>query len=119
METRDIETIKTVCGMCGMGCGVNVTLYAGKIKKVTGIKDHPLNRGTICQWVTNVSKFLYHPDRLRYPVKKEKDGWKRITWEEALEIIADRLQVIKGKYGARSLADEICQGLFRRKIYDR
>lgn len=109
LQTEDVKEVKTVCGMCGSGCGVNVTLEAGKVKKVAGLKSHPLNRGTVCPRVAKVPNFLYHPDRLQYPVKKQNGGWERISWDEAMETIASRLHLIKDKYGARSLA--ICFGM--------
>lgn len=106
---EDIRTVTTVCGMCGLGCGVNVTVEGDKIKKVTGMKDHPLNRGAVCTRVANIENFLYHPDRLKYPLKKVNGEWKRISWDEALDTVANRLHLIKDRYGARSLA--ICFGM--------
>ncbi len=103
------KTVKTACGMCGCGCGVAVTVEAGKITRLKGLKEHPLNEGNICPRAAHVSNFLYHPDRLQYPLKKKNGEWKRIGWDEALETISNKLSIIKDKYGPRSLA--VCFGM--------
>jgi anaerobic selenocysteine-containing dehydrogenase len=88
--------IKTYCArMDHGGCGLRVQVEDGKIVKVEGDPDSPLNRGTICaKGIAQVEK-LNHPDRLRHPLKrageKGEGKWERISWEEALTTIAQRI----------------------------
>ena len=77
------------------GCGLRVHVEDGKILKVEGDPDSPLNRGTICaKGIAQVER-LTHPDRLRHPLKrigKRGEGkWDRISWEEALTTISQRI----------------------------
>jgi anaerobic selenocysteine-containing dehydrogenase len=88
--------VKTYCArMDHGGCGLRVQVEDGKIVKVEGDPDSPLNRGTICaKGIAQVER-LNHPDRLRHPLKRmgeRGDGkWERISWEEALTTISQRI----------------------------
>ena len=103
-----MKIVKTACGICGLGCGVNVYLERERIVKLEGMPEHPLNRGMVCARARAITDYVYNPDRLKYPLKREGDTLKRISWDEALNIISSNLQSIKEKFGATSLA--ICFG---------
>ncbi|MFX1266055.1 MAG: molybdopterin-dependent oxidoreductase, partial [Promethearchaeota archaeon] len=98
------EVIKTDCIMCVWGCGINAYVEDGKLVKVEGMAEHPLNRGVICPRAEHLPEYVYSPDRLKYPMKKVNGNWEKISWDEALNTIADRLRVIKSKYAAKALA---------------
>ncbi|MDX9786136.1 MAG: molybdopterin-dependent oxidoreductase [Desulfobacterales bacterium] len=98
------DVVTTVCPMCHQGCGVNVTLKDGRIDKVTGLKSHPNSKGVVCARAGNADKWVHHPDRIKYPMKKVNGSWERISWDEALDTIAARLRPIKEQFGAKSLA---------------
>jgi anaerobic selenocysteine-containing dehydrogenase len=102
------RTVKTVCNLCGLsGCGMEMTVQDGKVVQVEGDKDHPENRGALCPKGQAVINILYAPDRLKYPLRRagqRGDGkWERITWDEALGLVAGRLQQIKGRYGPEAV----------------
>ncbi len=101
--TRE-QVVKTACNMCVARCGLDVHVVEGKIVKVEGMAEHPINEGHICPKAAAIIDYEYSPDRLKYPLKREEGGWRRISWEEALDVIADRLAEIKNAYGAKSLA---------------
>jgi anaerobic selenocysteine-containing dehydrogenase len=88
--------IKTYCArMDHGGCGLRVHVEDGKIVKVEGDPDSPLNRGTICaKGIAQVER-LNHPDRLRHPLKRAGERgegkWERISWDEALTTISHRI----------------------------
>lgn len=105
---EEVKVFKTVCGICGFGCGINAYVKDGELLKVTGMPEHPMNRGFFCARAKAVRELVYHPDRLLYPQKKTRGQWKRIPWDEALDLIARRLKSLKETYGARSLA--VCFG---------
>lgn len=98
------EIYKTVCMLCFQVCGINAHVEDGRLVKVEGMKEHPFSRGVVCPRGYCLPDYVYSPDRLKYPLKKKEGGWSRISWDEALDTIADRLQQIKKDYGARSVA---------------
>jgi len=107
--TEDIRWIKTHCGkMDHGGCGLLVGVKDNRIVKVKGDPDGFLNRGYICPKGIASPERLTHPDRLKHPLKragKRGEGkWDRISWDEALKEIAENLNNIKEKYGARAVA---------------
>jgi anaerobic selenocysteine-containing dehydrogenase len=66
--------------------------------------NHPMNRGRICAKGAAIPEFIRSEDRLRYPLQKTAGGFKRISWNEALDFAADKLGEIRAKFGALSLA---------------
>ncbi len=104
------KVIPTFCAMCGpmMGCGINCYVKDGKLVRIEGMKESPRNRGKLCPRAYVSMQWLYSPQRLKYPLKrtgKKGEGtFEKITWDEAISIIADRLLEQKEKYGPESLA---------------
>ena len=104
MENLDAKIVKTYCGMCPWSCGIKVHVEKGTVVKVEGDPDHPYNKGRLCPKAFGAIELVNHPDRIRHPLKKENGAWKRISWDEALDTISDKLNKIKQEYGARSAA---------------
>jgi anaerobic selenocysteine-containing dehydrogenase len=79
----------------------------GKLVKVTGDPDSPTSRGFLCVKGKSAPELLYHPDRLKYPLKRAgergENKWHRITWDEALDTISEKLLRVKRDYGAESI----------------
>jgi anaerobic selenocysteine-containing dehydrogenase len=102
------KIVKTICRMCLMGCGIIAHVQDGKVIKIEGNPDFPVNKGGICPKGLSSIQLLYDPHRLQYPLKNvaERGGgkWERISWDEALKITADRLNEIKSKDGAKAVA---------------
>jgi anaerobic selenocysteine-containing dehydrogenase len=102
--------ISTFCSLCGptAGCGLNCYVQDGRLVRIEGMKESPLNRGKLCAKAYASIQWLYSPQRLKYPLKrigeKGEGKFQRITWDEALDLIAARLKEQKDRYGARSLA---------------
>ena len=99
-----MELIKTDCILCVFGCGINAYVEDGRLVKVEGMTEHPLNQGVLCPRGRYLVDYVYSPDRLKYPMKKVNGEWERISWDEALGTIAEKMQQIKDEYGARALA---------------
>jgi anaerobic selenocysteine-containing dehydrogenase len=94
----------SICDMCCIGrCGVEVLVKSGRATRVQPFKDYP--RGPICVKGNSILFQLYHPDRLKFPMKRTnpkgsaRANWQRISWDEALDTIADKLKGIKQTYG--------------------
>ena len=103
-----IRTVRTICQGCHCECGVLVTVEDGKVKKIEGDPNHPMNRGFTCVKGRAYHEVVHHPDRLKYPMKrigaKGEGKWQRITWDQALNEIAQKLTEIKEKYGPEAIA---------------
>jgi anaerobic selenocysteine-containing dehydrogenase len=95
--------VKTVCRNCHGGCGVIAHVKSGKVVKVEGDPDSPISHGSMCSKGLAVTQMAYHPDRVLYPMERKKSGWQRITWDQALDRVADKFQAAKDQYGAESI----------------
>ena len=102
--------IPTMCAMCGpsMGCGVYAFTREGKFTKVAGMKESPINKGGLCSKAHAAPQWVYSKDRLNHPLKrvgqKAEGKFERITWDEAIALIAETLLRQKKEFGAESLA---------------
>ena len=108
MEVYGYDSVtKSHCRMCHGGCGVLVYVKDGKVAKIAGDPDCPINHGTLCSKGLASAQLAYHPDRLTYPVKrlgpKGNGNWERISWSEALDTIAERILGYKERLGAESI----------------
>ena len=92
---------RNVCQVCYCDCGMLTYMRGGKVIKVEGDPDNPHNRGALCAQGRSARQMLYNPDRLKYPLKRVDERgsgkWERITWDEALDTIAEKLLEVKGK----------------------
>ncbi|MGD8523133.1 MAG: molybdopterin-dependent oxidoreductase [Desulfobacterales bacterium] len=99
--------VKSHCRMCHGGCGVLVYTKDGKAVKIAGDPDCPINHGTLCSKGIASTQLAYHPDRLTHPVRrmgpKGSGKWQRISWDEALDTLAERILHYKEKNGAESI----------------
>lgn len=101
--------IPTFCGMCGpaANCGIYAFTKNDRFIKVAGMKESPVNNGSLCPKGQAAPQWVYSPERLKYPLKrvgKKGEGkFQKITWNEAIETIADTLKRQKEKYGPESL----------------
>ena len=102
------KTVRSVCQACHCECGVMVHVEDGKVAKVQGDLEHPMSRGFTCVKGRAEPQRLYHPDRLKYPLKRAGERgegkWERVPWDDALNAMATKLTEIKERYGAESIA---------------
>ena len=100
--------LKSVCRMCHGGCGVLVHVRDGEVVKLQGDPDSPLSQGRMCPKGRAGIEQLYHPDRLTYPMKRAgergRGRWERISWDEALDTIAGKIEELRAAYGIESVA---------------
>jgi len=104
----DHGKIASTCGVCFSGCGILVDRRNGLPTAIGGDKTCPTNRGFLCRKGRNALAWMNHPGRLTHPLLNtgEKGGgnWRRISWGEALDRIAERFTSFKDRYGAESVA---------------
>lgn len=115
-QERIVKTTVWSAGAgCHGGCGVKLYVKDNKVIKVEGDEDHPYNHGRLCSRCLALTQYMYHPDRIIYPLKRageQGEGkWQRITWEEAYDTCEKKLKEIRDKYGAESVI--FCQGTGR------
>jgi anaerobic selenocysteine-containing dehydrogenase len=99
----EVKKIRTACRQCHGGCGVIAHVKNGKVIKVEGDPDSPISHGTMCSKGLSVTQLAYHPDRILHPMRKTAQGWERITWDEALDTIAEKFNTVIKEYGAESI----------------
>ena len=68
-----------------------------------GDPDSPISNGTLCSKGLAVTQMAYSPDRITHPMKKVDGQWQRITWDEALDTIANKFQAVKDEFGAEHI----------------
>ncbi|MCK5152474.1 MAG: molybdopterin-dependent oxidoreductase, partial [Candidatus Thorarchaeota archaeon] len=100
-----IEKYHSACALnCPDICSYVVHVENGNITRLEGDPDHPYTLGRSCpKGYAHVLR-MYYEDRLLYPQRKQEDGtFKRISWEEALDEIAERMKSAKEIFGAESV----------------
>ena len=104
----DRMIVKSACGLCSLTCGVLVTLEDGKPVEIKGDPESPLNQGSLCSIGLASLEYLYHPDRLKYPLKRRgrRGGgkWQQISWDEAFSVVAEALNKVKREHGPEAVA---------------
>lgn len=107
MDSARSEAIHTYCALSKSRCGVIARVENGVLKKVELDPAHP--NGGICVKGAAAPQIVYHPDRLKYPMKRTRakgdpdPGWERISWEEALDTVTRRLLEIREKHGSETV----------------
>lgn len=95
--------IKSTCRMCHGICGVNVHLEGDRVVRVTGDKDSLTSKGFICTKGAASPELLYHPDRITHPLRRKgskgDNQWEKISWDDALNEMAEKLSRIKKESG--------------------
>jgi len=74
---------------------------------VEGDPENPLNHGKLCIKGLSTLEYVYHPERLRHPLmrlgKKGSENWKQISWDQALDRVAEAFNEVKTNHGAKSV----------------
>ena len=81
----------TTCRECAASCGIIAETRDGRVTKLEGNPDHPLNRGALCARGQSALQGLYNPDRFRGPMVKEGGAWKPIDWDRALTLVSQKM----------------------------
>ncbi len=98
------EWHKTGCVLCAQNCGLEVRVENNRMVKVRPDKDNPRSQGYACRKGLNVAFHQHHDERLKHPLKRVGDRFEPISWDQAVEEIAEKLQAIVSRHGPRVLA---------------
>lgn len=93
---RPAHEVKTICSYCGVGCGISLGIRGGTIVNARGDIDNPVNKGRLCVKGRFGYDYINHPERLTSPLIKKNGKFVETTWEEALDIVANKLAGYKG-----------------------
>jgi predicted molibdopterin-dependent oxidoreductase YjgC len=89
----------TICGFCGVGCGLSITVEDGIITKVTGDKNNPSSKGEACIKGREGWRHLYSDRRLTRPLIRKNGELVPASWDEALDLVANRMMEIRERFG--------------------
>lgn len=103
-----MEVKRGLCFLCWCTCGIQVTIDNGNIVKVEGDPECPFNQGWLCERAQKAIHEIHtHPQRLNYPLKRVgergQNQWQRISWEQAVDEIAGKIDAIRSQYGPEAL----------------
>jgi len=104
----ETEKIRTTCPYCGVGCQQLLHVKDGRIVKVTGVEGAEPNQGRLCVKGRFGYDFIYSEERLKTPLIREKDGFREASWDEALDLVAERFKTIIAESGPDALAGVSC-----------
>ncbi|MFL5465465.1 MAG: molybdopterin-dependent oxidoreductase, partial [Gemmatimonadaceae bacterium] len=90
----------TTCRECSVACGVIAETRDGRTIKLEGNPEHPVNRGALCARGQAALQGLYNPDRYRGPMARKNGQLQSVTWDEALQIFAQKLGEVRSRGGA-------------------
>jgi assimilatory nitrate reductase catalytic subunit len=103
-ENPPDRLVKTHCCFCGQQCGIQLKVRDNEVVGFEPWEDFPFNQGMLCP--KGVRRYLQsaHPDRLLDPLLRAPDGFRKATWDEALDFTVRRLREIQEKYGKDAVA---------------
>lgn len=99
-----MNSVLTTCPYCGTGCTFYLNVKDGEIISVTPNTENSVNEGILCLKGHFGSDFVHHRDRLTQPLIRINGQLTEVSWEEALNVVANKLAGIKNQHGADSIA---------------
>ena len=96
-----------VCNLCEAICGIELTITDGAVTGIRGNEADPLSRGYICPKGVSMADVHADPDRLHRPLRRVGEGddatWEELGWDEAFDLVADRLTAAVTEHGANAV----------------
>jgi formate dehydrogenase alpha subunit len=100
----EVEKTQTVCPHCAVGCSFHVNVKNGTLIRVTSDDDIGVNNGNLCARGRFGFGFHQSGERLSTPVLKNGDVYTPVSWDVAMSVMVEKLNSIKAKHGAGSIA---------------
>ncbi|RKD21781.1 spermidine/putrescine ABC transporter substrate-binding protein [Ammoniphilus oxalaticus] len=91
--------VNTICSFCGTGCGLTVQVEEEKISRVRGNRDNPSSHGETCVKGALGWGYVYSDKRIKDPMVRKNGELTPVSWDEALDYIAERFNAIKEEHG--------------------
>ena len=117
--TKPDGTYPSTCWECSTRCGSLVTVEDGCVAKVGPNPDHPGSKGAFCvKGIRALPELTYSPNRIASPMRRGgprgSGQWDEISWDEALDEMADRLLAVRAEHGPESLIGTVSSAFFSR-----
>jgi formate dehydrogenase major subunit len=93
------KKVKTVCTTCSVGCGIIAEVYNGVWVRQEVAQDHPISHGSHCCKGIDSIDYIRTEKRVKHPLKKVNGKWKRISWDEAINEISEKMLQIRKESG--------------------
>lgn len=105
-------SLRTTCARdCPDSCGVLATLEDGRITALRGDPAHPITRGFLCRQGHHFLERFYDPARVLHPMRRTDTGWQRISWDDALALVARKLCEYRDRFGPKSILSVTYSGM--------
>ena len=113
MVTGKAAWYASTCRECPAGCGVLAKNREGRVIKIEGNPLHPINEGKLCIRGQSALQRIYHPDRIKTPLLKDKDGWRPLSFSKAIKLLKEKTSAasIKGPNRVRMLTEVVGESL--------
>lgn len=96
------------CNLCEAICGLTFELSGEpgqeQITRISGDREDPFSRGHVCPKAVALQDLQSDPDRLRQPIRRTANGWETMSWEAALDYVAEQLHTVRCRYGDDAIA---------------
>lgn len=114
-EDGDFTVVRTSMwsppGCHPVGCGLKLYVDKdGRLDHVEGDENNPITKGRLCPRCLALPDYVYNPSRVAYPMVRDpedrgkSDKWRRVSWDEAYDLIVDKVNFFKENYGPESMA---------------
>src|SRR5512137_2159173 len=125
LDATNSGYIPSMCEMCVWRCGLLAKVDNGRVVKLEGNPEHPHSNGNLCPRGQSGLMNTYDPDRVLTPLirlgKRGEGLFRKASWEEALDLTAQKMLDIKQKYGAEAMVfsstHNLSQPLFENLLY--
>lgn len=91
--------VNSTCGYCSVGCGMQLGVRGQKVVSVRGNPEHPVNRGKLCPKGLAEHYAISAEGRALYPALRKDGALARVSWDDALNTMAERFREVQRKYG--------------------
>lgn len=99
----DLKSVPSVCTQCGVGCNIRIDVRANTILRLLSRENTPVDDGWLCDRGRFTYRFVHDPARLTRPLRRVNGALQPVSWHEALETVAERIQAIVAAAGPQAV----------------
>ena len=99
----EIKSHYRTCNICEAMCGIEINYQDKQIISIKGDQKDPFSQGYNCPKATALQDFYQDPDRLKTPIKRTKNGWQAISWQQAISEVSEQFKATQKQYGHNAL----------------
>lgn len=102
MIPKDAAVVNGYCPFCQVRCTYEARVKDGKVLSIAGKKDNRWTGGAMCSKGLSILELMRSPERLTEPMLRTEQGWQKISYAEAVRLVADKLREVKEKHGPKA-----------------